>query len=473
MVGGPTDDSRGIAASLRSVPHVGQRRAVVPQVLAAALLGMVWAGRRLRHTYFYFDEWSMIGRVTQLGPVEGATASFNGHLWLFQDGIFRLQALVFGLDSNAFLVAVFVLSLVALHLALAALVARIGVPLVPALMLGGLLTYLGPAAQNFVFAVQVSPTFATAAALGATAIVLGRHPTQRHCAIVSTLLLLSVLFDSGVGLLALALGGGSVVGLWPRRRWWVLAPSALVTVLWYLVGDLGPEFDASVRERIGFAARLLVRGAGAVVGGGAWAGVAVLVVAASVTLLVVTARQLDRAGWAVLVAAGLATTINIAGIAQSRAGLDGFTFFENNRYLQNVAIPLTITFVPAFVACSRMAVDRWGDAWLASRSLRLAMPAVLIGAFFALGLEEERHYADVFIERTQEVRLGVRDIGVVVESGCPGGNSPDLAARALGSLSPQISARLVDELVDRGLLSVSAEGIESVDPQILAAICAP
>ncbi len=466
-----TSDPDGIAVSSRSASGGSQTRIVVAQVLVAALLGVLWAGRRLRHTYFYFDEWSMIGRVTQLGPIEGATTSFNGHLWLFQDGIFRVQALVFGLDSNTFIVVMFGLSLVALHLSLAALAVRIGVPLVPALMLAGLLTYLGPAAQNFVFAVQVSPTFATAAAVGATAIVLGRHPATRHCVIVSTLLLLSVLFDSGVGLLALALCGGSVVGLWPRQRWWVLAPSVLVTVFWYALGDLGPEFDATVGERIDFAARLLVRGAGAVVGGGAWAGVAVLVLLAVV--LAVSARRIDRVGWSVTLSAGIATTINIAGIAQSRAGADDFTFFENNRYLQNVAIPLTITFLPALVACAGIAADRWGDTWLVGRPVRLAVPTMLIGACFVLGLDEERGYADVFIERTQDVRLGVRDISVVVAGGCPSGQPPDLDARALGSLSPQISARLVGELVDRGLLSPGPEDIDSVDPQILAAICGP
>ncbi|MEP6299401.1 MAG: hypothetical protein ABJ382_18915, partial [Ilumatobacter sp.] len=239
-----TSDPDGVAVSTRHAPDGGLSRIVVAQALAAALLGVSWAGRRLRHTYFYFDEWSMIGRVTQLGPIDGATTSFNGHLWLFQDAIFRVQAVVFGLDSNVFVVAVFVLSLVALHLSLAALAVRVGVPVVPALMLAGLLTYLGPAAQNFVFAVQVSPTFATAAAVAVPAIVSGRQPTMRRCVIVSTLLLSSVSFDSGVGLMALALGGGSVVALWPRRRWWVLAPSGLVTASWYTFGNLGPEFDA-------------------------------------------------------------------------------------------------------------------------------------------------------------------------------------------------------------------------------------
>lgn len=445
----------------------------VAKIVVAALIGALWAGRRLRQTYFYFDEWSMIGRVIHLGVIEGATTSFNGHLWFFQDMIFRVQARVFGLDSNGFLVVVFISSLVALHLALAALAVRIGVPLTPALMLAGLLTYLGPAAQNFVFAIQVSPTFATAAAVGAAAVVLGGTSTTRRYLAVGGLLQLAALFDSGVGLLALALVGGVVIGLWPRGSWWVLAPSALIIGIWYAFGDLGPKFEASVADRIVFAARLLLRGGGSLVGGGAWVGIFVVIVFASSFAVAFAAGRLDRTALTVMFAAGVATMVNVAGIAQSRAGLPGFTFFENNRYLQNVAIPLTITFLPALVACAGLVRERWQLAEPGPRAARDALPMLVIAACFGLGLGAEADYAEVFIDRTEQVRTGVRDIAIVENTGCPSGQMPNLDARPLGALSPQVSTRLVAELVDRELLSIEPGRLATVDPEILRAICGP
>ena len=448
-------------------------RTAVAQVVLGVLVGVLWAGRRVRSTYFYFDEWSMIGNVTHYGPFEGATTSFNGHLWFFQDMIFRIQANVFGLDSNRFLVVVFLVSLASLHLALTALAVRIGVPLIAALLLGGLLTYLGPAAQNFVFAIQLSPTFATAAAVGSTAIVLGGDATRRRCVVVAGLLLLAVLFDSGVGLLAIALGGGAVLGLWPRRRWWVLSPAACVTAVWYLFGDLGPQFEASIGDRIAFAGRLVARGAGALAGGGGWVGSIVLVGFASAAMVALASGRIDRAGRTVMLAAGAATVINVAGIAQSRGGLDGFSFFENNRYLQNVAIPLMITFLPAIVVCGRLIGERWDGVVLGSRIVRSGLPVFVLIAAFVLGLDEESDYAEEFIDRTEQVRKGVRDISVVDTAGCPSGQPRDLDARALGPVSPQISARLIRELTDRGLLVVERRSVDSVDPAILAAICGP
>lgn len=452
---------------------VSRTRLIVAEVVVAALLGAVWAGRRLRATYFYYDDWSIIGRVTYFDPIKGATTSYSGHLAMFVDVFYRLQAFVFGLESNRFLVVVFLVSLVAVHLSLTAVAVQIGVPLTTSLILGGFLTYLGPAAQNFIFVVQFSSMFALASALGATAVALHGHGTRDHRIAVTVLLLASPLFDSAVGILALALGGGAVIGLWPRRYLWTLVPSLGVMAGWYLFGDLGPKFEASIRDRVVFAGRLGARGAGALVGGGAWAGVVVFVVFVSAAVVAVASCRLDRAGKTVMLAAGAATVINVAGIAQSRAGLPGFTFFENNRYLQNVAIPLTITFLPALVACSKLATKRWPGGWFATGPARLAVPALLVGVCFVLGLDEERDYADVFIERTEQVRSGVSDIGIIENAGCPSGQNPDLDVRALGPLSPQVSARLVGDLVDRESLTIKPRSIESVDPEILRLMCQP
>lgn len=467
-------DTQPVTATL---PARGQGRQAltwiaVAKTVGALVLGVVWAGRRVRHTYFYFDEWSMIGRVAQLGPLEGATASFNGHLWLFQDLIFRTQALVFGLNSNSFLVAVFLAALVSLHFSLTFLAVRAGAPLLVALALGGLLTYLGPAAQNFVFAIQVSPTFATASAIGATAIALGGTNGMQRCIAVAALLLVATLFDSGVGLLALLLGGGTVVGLWPRRQWWVMAPAGLVTAGWYLFADLGPEFEASIGDRIEFAGRLVVRGAGALAGGEVVAGFVVLALFGVVAAVAVRSGRMNRAGWTLTIAAAGATVVNVAGIAQSRAGLQGFTFFENNRYLQNVGLPLSLVLLPAAVICARLIGERWSDRGAVYRMAIGAVPLLLIGTCFVLGLDEEGKYVDVFLERNERVRTGVNQIGVISVEGCAEGAAPDPNVRPLGALSPQISVGLIDELTERGLLVIDMGGNEAGDPEIRRVMCA-
>lgn len=470
------DLSESDAAATSAPQHeesvTGPRWREVLVVVTALLVGVLWVGRRLRRTYFYFDEWSMIGRVTELAPLEGATTSFNGHLWFFQDVIFRFQAKVFGLDSNLFIVILFLVALATLHLSIGMLAVRVGVPLVPAMMLAGLLTYLGPATQNFIFAIQVSPVFATAAAMGCAALVLGKRDTTTRTVLAAALLLLAVLFDSAVGLLALTLGGALLVQVWPRRRWWALVPSVLVMAWWYVFADLGPQFPASVQDRITFAVRLVMRASGALIGGGVWSGALVLFVFGVASVVAIRSRRVTAAQRAVAVAGALALLISVAGISQSRAGLPGFTFFENNRYLQNVALPLVVMFLPALVAASGVAADRIAEWNLSARPLLVAVPIVVMSGAFVLGLDEERRYADVFIERTEIVRAGVLDTATVIEQGCPSGGQPDPAARPLGSISPQISTQLVADLLARELLVAPGKSVDDVDPAVLAAICA-
>ena len=426
----------------------------------------MWAWRRVRHTWFSYDEWSMIGRVVAYDPLQGATTSFNGHLWLFQDAIYRLQVRVFGLDSNTFVVVVFLISLVCLHAAVSVLAARSGVPFAAAVLLGGLLTYLGPATQNFVFAIQLSPTFATASALVATALVVDRDATVRRASGVAALLLVSVLFDSGVGLLALTLGGGVLVQSWPRRAWWPLAPAASVMAIWYAFADLGPQFPGAVGERLHFAVELVVRSAGAFWGGPAWLGVVTLVAggvaatqAVRIGALVGPARRLFVAGIA-------ATIVTVAGIAQSRAALPGFTYFENNRYLQNVAIPLTFTFMPVVVVLARrIDIGDRGD-----RRLSRWLPAVLLLGAFVAGLDEERAYGDVFVDRSAVVHAGVVDGVALIAQGCPTGTHLDPASRPLGDVSPQISTRLLIDLAGRRVFA-TPDPDEPIDPGIVATMC--
>ena len=440
----------------------GRRTTVGVWSAAAGSLGALWAWRVLRRTYFVQDEWAMIRRGAILGPVESATKSFNGHLWLFQDASYRAQALGFGLDSNRFIVAAFLVALVTLHLTLAAFARSLGMSLAPALLLGALLTYLGPAAQNYVFAVQISPTLATAAAIGASTLVIGSPGTVRRATLVATLVLLSVLLDSAVGLLASSLAGGLVVQLWPRRRWWVLAPGGLVTMLWYAFADLGPEFPAPFGDRVTFAVELTVRSAGALVGGGPRVGLLVVIV--FVAAIVAHARAGEMAGRdrAVTIAAVAATTILVGAIAQSRAGAPVFSFFENNRYLQNVAIPMALAVVPSSVGLVRRA----GAGTVGA----VAMSVVLVGAFL-FGQDEARRYEDQFVGRSIAVRNAVVDTVSLLSTNCPSGQPPVPDVELLGPVSPGLTVSLVAVLARRGLLSPAPPG--PPDGALVATICPP
>lgn len=431
-------------------------------------LGVVWAWRRLRQTYFHFDEWSMIELNLDLDPLEGAIRSFNGHLYLFQDALYRTQAVVFGLESNELVVAAFITSLIARHLVIAALAMRLGANDLSALLVGGLLTYPGVASETFLFPWQVSPSFAAASALAVAVVVIDRTPTSRRVVAAGALLLVSVLLDSGLGILALVFGGGVLVSCWPRRTWWALAPGATVLAMWLLTADRGPQFPGSIGDRSEFFVRLIVRSAGGLVGGGAVAGVIVLSVAAACIFASWRMGLLRGPRLAVTVTALLATAATAAAITQSRAAIPGFTFFNFNRYLHNVGLPLAIAIMPAAIATCRWAGTRWMSTWAPAG--RAAVVAVVLVGAWAASLDEENAYGDVLIGWNRSVESAVQSTAASIEAGCPAGTRLDPAAQPAGSESPQITVDLVARLLDRGLVATGDPGA-GPDPEIVARIC--
>lgn len=449
---------------IAAVERPGERRSVVGVSFAlAGGIGALWAWRVLRTTYFFQDEWAMIRRGVILGPIESSTKTFNGHIWLFQDTFYRVQALGFGLDSNRFIVVAFLGALVTLHLTLAALARQLGMPLVPALLFGALLTYLGPAAQNYVFAVQISPTLATGAAIAAATVVLGSRRSARSLTLVATLLLVSVLLDSVIGFLALSLGGGLVLQLWPRRHWWVLAPAGLVTAFWLAFLDLGPTIPSPIGERLTFALELAARSAGALVGSGPWVGVVVLTGVLAVTVAHVRAGEMKGSDRAVTIAGAVATTIFIGAIAQSRAGVEIFSFYQNNRYCQNVAIPLSVTVLPSGIGLARR---------MSSGNVGAAALSVAFVVAFLFGQNDARGYEKEFVDRNDLVRNSVIDTLSLISTNCPSGQPPLPDVDIVGLLSPGLRVELIAELARRGLLSPD-QAPRVPDETLLARLCPP
>ena len=285
-------------------------------VLPAA--GSLWAALALRRSYFFYDEWSMIDRVMHLSAGEGTFASFNGHLWMLQYWLYRTQVSWFGVDDHIFVSVVFVVSLLALHLAITWVLRAAGTPLVTSLLVGGLLTYLGVASQNFIFAVQTSSTLAMAVCLAAAAIVLTRPPSIPSATAAAILLVLAVGLDSGMALTGLVFATVVVVRTW-RSRWALVAlPSILAIIWWYLAGDLGPHFPATFGEKASFALHLGLTSIGGLVGQGEIAGAIIAVLSGGAITVGLRRRWITGATATVLLAGTVAAAVVTAGLARSR-----------------------------------------------------------------------------------------------------------------------------------------------------------
>ncbi|MEN9644808.1 MAG: hypothetical protein RL238_1477 [Actinomycetota bacterium] len=427
------------------------------------VLGVLWAWRRLRDTWFFYDEWSLVQRTVSMSPWSAFRTGFNGHLWLLADPVYRLQVHA-GLDGRVLVVAVFVVALVTLHLALAWVLVRGDVPVPVALLGAGMLVYMGRASQNFMFAIQFSPALATAAGLAGAAVVVGAAPTRRRVAAAAGLPVVCVLVDSGVGAIMLAFGIVAVVCSWPRRSWWVVLPGVATLGLWAWRGDLGPDFPASLWDRCRFAVRLLVRSAGAVLGGGVTMGVVVLLALAGQIAWLLWRRRFDGPVRALALAGIAAAAVAVAGITQSRAGLLGFNFVDFNRYLQNVGMPLGVALL----------VVTWrvvSTGWVSVESRRIAtvaMAGVCVLGFLA-GVPTERAYGPVFVGWNRSVEEGVADAVAVIDLGCPPGRVLDPSSVPLGAVSPQVTTQLLLDLRVRGHLDPQIDRVPS--PALVDAMC--
>jgi hypothetical protein len=432
------------------------------------LAGALWAAWHLHRSYFFYDEWSMIDRVLHEPPLAGTMASFNGHLWMLQYWIYRAQVTWFGVDDHVFVAAVFVVALVVLHVSLAMLLRVSGLSPVSSTLLAGLLTYLGAASQNFLFAVQLSPALSLAAGAAASALALAGPPTGRRAVAVGSLALLAVALDSGMALVSVTLASVVTVLAWPGRARLAVVPGLLAVAFWAIVGSHGPAFPASLDVRAQFAGELLLHAAGALIGRGSRTGAVLLAIAVILVVSVLRRGEADARGRIMLVAGGAATTVVVAALAAARAGYPGIDLVLFNRYLQDVAIPLTVAVAPIVAIGGRRLVRAVWPA--AGPRTATAAGAVLLAGAFACGLAPKRAYHSGFERMNVATRDGVASAAMVVRDGCPSGRPPDAASQPLGEIGPQISTRLIRELVERGMLSAPVG--RRPDPAIVARMCA-
>jgi hypothetical protein len=232
--------------------------------LVVIVVSVVPTVARYPRRYWFYDEWSIIDRVQSGGNGWGAIFdSFNGHLVAVSYLTYRAQLAVSDLDDRYVVYGVFVASLVAIHLALAVLFRTAGVPALPSVLAGGVLTYLGRGSQSAVFEVQLSFNGATAGAVAAVAIALG--PGSMRRAIASAALVVGALFfDSGVAAIALLPLIVLTAGRW---RWWQTAlavgPGTALAGWWTVASGSRPSAPSTLADQAEVAARLLVDGLGA------------------------------------------------------------------------------------------------------------------------------------------------------------------------------------------------------------------
>jgi hypothetical protein len=158
------------------------RLRLAPEALAwgaVPLAGLVWVLAHLPGTYFFDDEWSLIGRVLDAPDAWSASFDgFNGHLIFVSFWTYWVQLRLFGLDGHTFVYLVFAFSLVAMHVSLAALLRAAGAPGLVAVLGAGLVVYFGVGSQNMVFEFQLAWNLAYTTAFVAAVVALRWTPSR-------------------------------------------------------------------------------------------------------------------------------------------------------------------------------------------------------------------------------------------------------------------------------------------------------
>ncbi len=437
------------------------------------LAGTLWAASGLRGLWFFYDEWSMIDRVMHTDAATGMLMSFNGHLWMFQYLVYGAQVSWFGIGHHWFIDAVLLLSLLSLQLAIATLLRITSVPVVTALVAAGLLTYLGVAAQNMLFGVELSPDLAIALCVWAAAVAIRFRPGWFSCAAVGTLLLAAVGVDSGAALAMAAFGAIVTVLTWRNWSALVVTPSLIALGAWYAFAPLGPSWPGSLGVRAAFTVHLFLQAFGGLVGGGQTQGIVLSVFAAAFLWLGIQRGILAGAIRTLFIAGAVAVVVTVGAVAQSRAALVGSDFIDFNRYLTDVDVPLVLALAPLIAGSVRSVVTGIFPKGMPNPSAQVVrmLPPTLLVAAFLLGLGSFTSYAQSFKSWNLNVHESANSAATVIAAGCPPGRSLDLASQPAGSLSPQMTTQLIGDLMARGEF-VPPRGW-TVPPQVVAVMCKP
>lgn len=199
---------------------------------AVLILLVITAGAFLmyagRHLTFYADEWVWIQHLRS-GGIGSFLQPYNDHFALFPIAVYRLLFAVVGISDYAPYRAVGVAMALVCGVLLYVLARRrLGAWL--ALVPTALLLFMGTAAEDLLWPLQIAFLGSIAGGLGALILL-----EDRRAEVIAAILLVFSIASSGVGLAFLV---ASFVMLLarrdPLRRFWVVAVPLLVFVFWYV-----------------------------------------------------------------------------------------------------------------------------------------------------------------------------------------------------------------------------------------------
>jgi uncharacterized membrane protein YhaH (DUF805 family) len=451
-------------------------------VVPGALL--VWVLAAHTRYYFVLDEWLIVDRVVTGPWWRQMLTGINGHLILVPYWLYHLQVQWFGVETSTFIHVVFAISLVALHVSTAAVLVRLGVPTIIALLVAALVTYSGPGAERVVNQFEHVANFALAACFLAAFLALGEGSANRRRAVpVSVLLVVAVAFDSGAAVLGIVFTGIVLLREWPRRlAVTALAAPAAAFLLWTVVDEtqvIAPDdcrnctpvsFPASWGRSVQYAHGLVARAGAGLAGGSRVVGGVVLVVAVVAVGVALYRRWAGRTPTTGFLAGAAGAGAAIVLVTYSRAG---FPYWESGdaavaaldppsgRYVHPVLLFVVLALAPPLVAMVR----RLSNADV-RRIVALAASVAVVGLFVVNqdDIRTTRHFYGAWGANTREA---IRESMTALEE-CEEPRDADVVP-----FEPVIwlgSVGLVQELVERGAVGPGF-GLEPGD-DVVAAVCA-
>jgi hypothetical protein len=443
----------------------------------------IWVAVNSTDYYPVFDEWVMIDRAVSESVPRALLLGFNGHMWTLTSAGYILQVNLFDLQSNWFIPALSVVSLVALQLGLAGVFFRVGLPTPVALAAATLITYFGPASETMVYQHLYGYNLALALSCAAAFVALGRRRDQRAAIVVAVLLLVALASDSALAAPSLLFVGAVLLFLWPFRLALIaLVPAVFGHVAWFALDEsqvlahgvcmnCAPfTFSVPLGDSIEFAAAVLTRSAGGLVGGSVTAGIIVLVLATGCTAFGLATHRLSRPVIASLVGGVSAALVSVGLFAHSRAGFwsnidEAIASLDSvsNRYIQPAAIFLLLGFAPAIYATLKPSDPKASRVFTGAATLALVV-------VFVVNLGNVWPTRDFYRAWSASTKAELREAVTVVSEGCAPGERLNHDAQP-SNASFQISVRLVEDLLDRGL--VDPDFGTPASPAVRAKICQP
>jgi hypothetical protein len=475
----------GSRVSVSDVGRSGLRPASVAQWgvwVVLPLLLATWVGIGFSRYYYVYDEWTMIDRV-RVGPwYHEMFLGLWGHLNILPYWIYSMQVNWLGVEGNWFVYFVFCASLVALQLSVAALLVRLGLPPLVAILAAGLVSYFGRGSETMVYELEFAANFALAFCCFAAFVALRDHVDWKTALVVAALLVTAAAWDSGLALPGAVFAGSLILLLWPWRLavialapplaahfgWLALNHSQLL-VTGRCMGCDAAYSTAPWDQSRQFAFNLTARAAGGLVGGFEIAGIIGLSLATICITIGLARGKLPRRALAALTGGLLAAGVTVVSITYSRAGLwpSASAAIDmlggwSNRFIQQVALFLLMGLAPAVAASVRPRSRLYGQ---------LLAVAVAAGLFvvFALNLSSVHLTRDSYGFWGSSVKTKVRESATVLRAGCSAGKQPDPHAHPLKELSPQISVALLQHLLSDG--SLTRDFGRTPTPEVRASIC--